>query len=917
MKRRALLNALAVVLANGGMGLAQSAPAHAHQRLRMGVLAFRPLPAERADWAPVFDALQAALPQWQLHWELLDYPDMDRAVRARNIDVVITNPGHYVALHHQEGLSVPLATVRRRVGAQVVTALGGVAVVRADSPIRHWADLRGRRVAAVHAESLGGLALQRGEMLRVGVAPDDVHWLFTGMPHRAVLQAVLDGKADAGFVRDGVLEAALADGTVAPGALRVLMPQNVPGYPLAVSTPLYPEWPVAVLPTLPPAAHVALARALLSLDADGPLPGGIAGFAPPQPYGAVEALLRTLRMAPFGVPSLTWRENLQRNAVPLATTAAAVATLTGWLAWTLHQRRQLRAALRDKSALLDEVAILAKTFDSGQGIVICDTDGRIIRVNRTFTAITGYGAEEALGHTPGELLRSGRHGPDYYRAMWQALHTHGYWEGDIWNRRKNGEIYAEWLAISVVTDATGKVRHYVGIFSDITWRKQAEAQIEQLAFFDPLTGLANRRLLMDRLEQAVLLAQREDRWGAVLLVDLDRFKDINDTAGHDVGDAVLREVARRLQALLRDQDTAGRLGGDEFLVLLSAVHEHRDAAALAARTVADTFMAALQVPIALEANARVDLTASIGIALYGSRADATAGADLLKAANLAMYSVKQAGRNGVAFFDPDMEAAVRQRHALQQALSAAIRDGALQLHLQPQVDRRGHIVAAEALLRWPRADGSLVLPGEFIPLAENTGLILPLGAWVIDRACATLARWQHQARLASLRLAINLSPRQFREPDLVDHVADALRRHAVAPAHLELEITESVFLGDLEAARRTLQRLKALGITLALDDFGTGFSSLAYLTELPFDVIKIDQRFVARLPQHRRADEAVVTTIIALGHKLGIQILAEGVETEEQARYLVAHGCHLLQGYHFGQPMPIEPFEQHITQIAP
>ncbi|TSE34509.1 EAL domain-containing protein [Tepidimonas charontis] len=911
MKRRALLAAVVTGgVAASALAVSLPARASAYHHVRIGVLAYRPLAVERADWEPVFRALQAAVPEWTLRWELLDYPAMDRAVRARTLDLIITNPGHYVILHHQEGLSVPLATLRRRVGTHVVDTLGGVAVVRADSPIRHWADLRGRRVAAVHDESLGGLALQRGELLRSGVAPEDVHWLYTGMPHQAVLRAVLEGRADAGFVRDGVVEAALADGTIAPGSLRALMTQDIPGYPLVVSTPLYPEWPVAALPTLAPAARVRLTEALLHLDGGEPLPGGIAGFAPPQPYGAVEALLRALRMPPFGVPRLTLRENLRRNAAPLTVAGAAAAGVLAWLGWTLHQRRLLRATLRDKSTLLDEVAILAKTFDSAQGVVICDDRGRIVRVNRTFTTVTGYGAEEAIGRTPGELLRSGRHGPEFYQSMWQTLRTQGHWEGEIWNRRKDGEIYAEWLVISAITDAAGKVRHYVGIFSDITWRKQAEAQIEQLVFFDPLTGLANRRLLMDRLEQAARQARRENRWGALLFVDLDHFKDVNDTLGHDAGDTVLREVGRRLRSALREQDTAGRLGGDEFLVLLPAVHPQRDAAALAARAVADKLVAALKAPFDLPNGGTITLSASIGITLYGDHGDDETAVDLLKAADLAMYSVKQAGRNGIAFFDPEMEARVRQRHALQLALAQAIDGGGLQLYLQPQVDARGHTVGAEALLRWPQPGGRFVSPAEFIPLAEESGLILPLGAWVLEHTATLLARWQTEPALARLRLAVNVSPRQFREADFVDRVAEVLRRHRLPAQHLELEITESVFLGDLEEARRTLQRLKALGVTLALDDFGTGYSSLSYLAELPFDVIKIDQHFVARLPQRRRADLAIVSTIIALGRKLGTTVLAEGVETAEQAEYLVTHGCHLLQGYHFGRPMPIESFER-------
>ncbi|MFN3610636.1 EAL domain-containing protein [Tepidimonas sp.] len=906
-----LARALALLLGLLGVWLA---PAHAdHAELRMGILAPRPLEAEERDWTPLLQALQRQMPHTPLRARLLDYAALDAAVRARELDVIVTNPAHYVALRHTHGLSTALATLMRRRQGVETSAFGGTVLVRAESPLRRWQDLRGRRVGVPHEESLGGWYLQRMELRRRGVREDEVTWERIGLPHENVVLALLEGRVEAAFVRDGVLEAMVAAGRVPPDRLRVLQRQDLPGYPVAVSTPLMPEWPVAVVNNVDDDTRRALTLALLHAHEDAALrTGPLAGFAPPHGYTAVERILRELRVRPFGVPQLTWRETVQLNAGPLALAGGGVLALLLFLLALLQQKRRLRQALRDKSALLDELAITAKTFDSNQGVLITDALGRIVRVNRAFQTITGYGANEALGRTPGELLHSGRHDAAFYRTMWQALAEHGHWEGEIWNRRKDGAVYPEWLTISAVTDAVGKVRHYVAIFHDISWRKQAEAQIENLAFFDPLTGLANRRLLLDRLQQAIRQARRNTRWGAVLFLDLDHFKDINDTLGHDAGDAVLRTIGERIRATLREQDTPGRLGGDEFLVLLPATFERRDAAALAAQAVADKLGAALRQPIAHK-DQTLTLTLSIGIALYGDGSSGSVADDdatqLLKAADLAMYSVKQAGRNGVAFFDPEMEVAIRQRHQLQHDLAHAIEASELRLYLQPQVDASGHIVGAEALVRWQRADGTLVPPGEFIPLAEETGLILPLGDWVLQQAAALLRHWQGDPVLARLRLAVNVSAKQFRDPAFGQRVQQALAQHGISARLLELEITESVFLDDLDHARATLQALDAQGVSLALDDFGTGYSSLAYLAELPFDIIKIDQRFVARLGQHTRQDEAIITTIIALGRKLRMQVLAEGVETEQQEAYLLSHGCHLLQGYRYGRPMPVAQFE--------
>jgi len=888
--------------------LALPARAH-HAEIHLGILAHRPIAQERADWLPVLEALQQRLPDIRLQAQFLDYAAIDAAVLARRLDALITSPGHYVALRHSAGIGAPLATLLRRHQGIESAAFGGVVVVRSDHALRRWQDLRGKRVAYVHDESLGGFQMQRYELQRRGLFDHDIHWLALGLPHDQVLQAVAQGRADAGFVRDGVLEAMERNGQLLPDQLTVLQPQDLPGYPLQVSTPLYPEWPVLTLPTVDTETRRRLTLALLDVRADPRLAQrSIAGFVPPHSYAEVERILRELRARPFGVPQLTPVELLQQYRTVIVTAGAALILLVGMLWLIERQRRALSLSLAEKARLLDELSITAATFDSSQGVLITDARGLIERVNPAFTDITGYTQSEAAGHTPGQLLRSDRQDARFYRDMWAQLTQSGRWSGEIWNRRKNGEIYPEWLTITAIYDAHGQLLRYVAIFSDLSWKKKAEAEIESLAFFDPLTGLPNRRLVLDRIEQAIREARRASRWGAVLFIDLDHFKLINDTQGHDIGDAVLRTVAQRIRLTLREQDTPARLGGDEFLVLLPAEHLQRDEAALAAQTVADKLASALRRP--LDSTSEVlTLTLSIGIAIYGDGADVRNAADLLKSADLAMYSVKQHGRNGVAFFDTEMEAAVRQRHRLQQDLARAIEAGHLRLYLQPQVNRSGRIVGAEVLLRWPKPAGGFIPPSEFIALAEETGLILPLGDWVLRQTCALLQRWQAVPALAPLRLAINVSAREFREPDFASRVARQLSACALPPAQLELELTESVLLDEMDAARTVLEQLRTTGVSLALDDFGTGYSSLAYLTALPFDTIKLDQRFVAKLDHPSQQEAAVVSAILALTHALGMRLLAEGVETERQADYLKQHGCDLLQGYLYGRPMPTETFE--------
>jgi len=547
----------------------------------------------------------------------------------------------------------------------------------------------------------------------------------------------------------------------------------------------------------------------------------------------------------------------------------------------------------------EELRVAAIAFDSQECMFITDTTGIIQRVNRAFVDTTGYTAAEAVGHTPG-LLRSGRHTAEFYQQMWQQLQRDGFWQGEIWNRRKSGEIFPEWLTITAVKNAAGKITHHVATFSDITRRKAAEEEIRHLAFYDPLTRLPNRRLLLDRLQQALATSIRTRRHGALLFIDLDNFKRLNDTLGHDMGDRLLQQVAVRLNQCVRSGDTIARQGGDEFVVMLKDLSEEATEAAAQAEVVGKKILDTLGRPYSLAADGDHHSTPSIGVALFLGR---SAGIDeLLRRADLAMYEAKAAGRNTLRFFDPKMQAAMVARSQLEHDLRLALQRNELLLYYQPQVDAEDRQVGAEALVRWQHPERGLLLPDNFIPLAEETGLILPLGDWVLRAACAKLAEWAADPAHADLVLSVNISARQFRQDDFVARVLAALEHSGADPQHLKLELTESLLLDSIDSTVSKLAALKEHGIGLSLDDFGTGYSSLAYLRRLPLDQLKIDRSFVEDVLTDPN-DAAIVRAIVVLGHSLGLTLVAEGVENEAQRDFLAAIDCRIYQGYLFGKPV--------------
>ena len=544
----------------------------------------------------------------------------------------------------------------------------------------------------------------------------------------------------------------------------------------------------------------------------------------------------------------------------------------------------LHIALADTTELnqaMTDLRISTKVFEAQEGILITDANGVILKANQAFTKVTGYSIEEAIGQTP-RLLKSGRHDAVFYAAMWESIKCTGAWEGEIWNRRKNGEIYPQAVTITAVPESESNALYYVALLTDITQQKITAEQIKMLAFYDPLTNLPNRRLLKDKLHLAMAYSARNKRPGALLFIDLDNFKQLNDTLGHNIGDLLLKQVAQRLLGCVREIDSVARLGGDEFVVMLEALSKNPEEAIIDVEIVGQKIIDALNAPYLLENN-EYRCTSSIGAVLFD---DHLATEDeLLKHADIAMYAVKHSGRNNLRFFDQAMQSVLTKRATLEADLQRALEKNQFTLYYQLQTTHDKWIVGAEVLIRWRHSEQGLILPMEFIPLAEETGLILAIGQWVLETACAQLKRWESKPHTQRLQLAVNISALQLHHADFFEQIHALVEKYAIEPNRLKLELTESMVLDDIDDNIVKMQALKHIGVGFSMDDFGTGYSSLSYLTQLPLDQLKIDQSFIRNLDL-KHTDSVIVQTIIGMANNLGMEVIAEGVETETQRAFL-------------------------------
>ncbi len=567
-------------------------------------------------------------------------------------------------------------------------------------------------------------------------------------------------------------------------------------------------------------------------------------------------------------------------------------------------RTMIRGMLFDiseRKQLEQRLALAGQVFETAsEGIMLTDAQNRIISVNPAFEVITGYPAAEVLGKDP-KLLNAGLQAPDHYKAMWHGLQRDGRWEGEVWNRRKSGEPFAQRLSVSIIRDEWGHIKRHLAMFSDVTTQKRQAEEIEHQAGHDSLTGLPNRRLLADRMAQAIARAQRQSGQVGIMMLDLDGFKHINDTLGHRLGDLLLIETARRLVHCVRESDTVARVGGDEFMMVLPEIQGQNDLQTLAAK-INDH----IGEPFHIEGK-DLFVSGSMGLTLFP---DDGVNADVLLAnADTAMYRAKSEGKNTYRFFTQDMQQQALERLRLENGLRRAMREGEFVLYYQPVIElSTGALVKAEALIRWRDPERGLVEPIEFIPVAEDTGLILPVGAWVLQTAVRQAAQWKSQAP-SGFRVGINLSASQFQRGDCAALLNEILKAEVADPGQLVVEITESVFIGDKGDAKRQLIEMKSLGIQVAIDDFGTGFSSLSYLKHFPIDTLKIDQSFVSGIPGDAE-DIALIEAMISMSRALGLDVIAEGIETEAQRSFLIASGCRYGQGYLVGRPVPADEFAE-------
>lgn len=551
-----------------------------------------------------------------------------------------------------------------------------------------------------------------------------------------------------------------------------------------------------------------------------------------------------------------------------------------------------------------KLRIAATAFESQSGIIITDEKSTILRANSAFCNITGYSLNEIIGKTP-KILLSGKQCSKFYRAMWSEINKTGKWKGEVWNRRKNGDLFLELLSINSIRNNSGEITNYVASLIDITEQKAAEDRIKQLAYYDELTGLPNRRLFMDRLERAIAASARSEKHVALLFLDLDNFKNINDLHGHQIGDKTLTVAATRISSTVRANDTVARLGGDEFMIILEGFSTSAKETAEQAKRISHDLLAALVQPYDIE-KLQLRSSASIGLVIFN---DATCTTEeLMRRADLAMYAAKSTGKNQVQLFEPCLQEALSARIDLEEDIRRGLLAGEFVAYFQPQVDSSGNLLGAEVLARWKHPQRGTLAPASFIEAAERAELIAELDLLMLKQACHLLATWRNHPGMSRLSLSVNISARLLYQPNFVEELICLIKQSNTAPSRLKLEITESLLLDDLPAAKAHINSLKYHGIRFALDDFGTGYSSLLYLQQLPLNQLKIDRSFVKGLPCSKSSTE-IVRAICALGNSLNLEVIAEGVETEDQLATLIAKGCHRFQGYLFGRPMPLDGFE--------
>jgi diguanylate cyclase (GGDEF)-like protein/PAS domain S-box-containing protein len=887
---RAMLLGLGLALAATTVG---ATGADQGQPLVIGV--FDNLGEGRTSWqyAPLVDYLNSRLERDRIELKVLSQQDLEEGIANRSLAFATTTSTHYLNLRARWPLAGVMATLVTAENGIPTSQFGGVVLrQRQHTEWRSLSDVRGRRVAVASRLHMAWRApafelLQRGIQL-----PRELGQLLEVQTHENAIAAVLRGEADFAFVRTGILEKLNLNGMLDPERLSVVEPQAHTNFRLQSSTRLYPEWPVFALPHVDERLVRRVASALYALEPEDPAAraAGIHGYTTPADYLPVENLARALRLPPFDEqPPIALRDVLQQWRHELLAMAGAL-LLIGALALQLW-RVQHRAAARQRLA--------ARVFETtGEAIVVTDAQDRVI---------TGYLEREVRGKPHARLLATPATS-GWQTQVQEALREFGEWSGEVLSRRKNGDVFPEWLTISRIQEKGQRVSAYVHVHTDLSEIRRVEARVEQLASRDPLTGLANRAQFLRILGESLQQLAQAQRYAGVLVLDIDRFKHINEARGLALGDGLLKAVGTLLRRHLHSDDVLARLGGDTFALLPRRGAPTREAAGREALALAERLRGLLRGTTLEGEDFELDL--SVGIALcpdvHSPQAD-----DVMRQADTALHKAKAEGGARSTFFEAAMGEAVEQRFRVERELRQAIAQNDLRCHLQPQVRADGQLVGAEALVRWAHPERGLVTPAVFVPIAEMSDLVVALDRWMLAQVCQLLVRLDREGR--ALRVSVNISPRHFQRSDFVESVRLLLADSGADPTRLMLEVTEGMVMGDLADAVSKMTELSAMGLHFSMDDFGTGYSSLAYLKRLPISELKIDKSFVQDVTTNPQ-DAALVDTILAVARQLHLQVVAEGVETREQAAFFDLRGEVVRQGYLYGRP---EAQEAWLARWAP